>query len=70
MDQPALICGLVALGGLWVSLIAYGVVGPPPGQSPATDRAREKFGPFNRVAGPLTIVAGLVGLVTRLTGLW
>ena len=34
MDQPAVIAGLVALCGLWISLVAYGWIGPKPGNPP------------------------------------
>jgi hypothetical protein len=70
MDQPAIIAGLVALCGLWISLVAYGVIGPKPGQSPATDKTRAQFASLNRIGGPLVAVGGLIALVTHLLNVW
>jgi hypothetical protein len=70
MDQPAIFSGIVALCGVWISLMAYGVIGTKPGKSPVVDRARAQFGTLNRISGPLVAVGGLIALVTHLMGVW
>jgi hypothetical protein len=60
--------GLMALAGLYVTLLGYRVIGTPPGQNPKVDAHRAKWGPFYRVAGPVLIAGGVVLGLIRVAG--
>jgi hypothetical protein len=70
MDNALVFCVLIALAGVWTTLIAYGVIGTKPGESATVDKLKAQFGGFNKVAGPMVIAAGVIGAVTRLVGAW
>jgi hypothetical protein len=58
--------GTPFLGGLLVTLLAYRVVGKPPGQDPRWDAWHAKWGVYWKVLGPLLMGFGVLIAVQKL----
>jgi hypothetical protein len=60
--------GIPFLGGLLVTLLAYRVVGKPPGQDPRWDAWHAKWAGLLKVLGPLLMGASVLMAVLKLAG--
>jgi hypothetical protein len=60
--------GLMALAGVYLTLLGFRVIGTPPGQNPQVDAHRAKWGSIYRIGGPALIAIGLVLGLIRLFG--
>ena len=56
--------GIPLFGGIYATLLAYGVIGKTPGESPRFDAWRERYGRSLKWLGPALILFGVVQIIS------